>query len=124
MKGVVLVVDDSAELRTAVETILRQHGYEVVCAPDGARGLALLPLLKRPAVAVVDYSMPAMDGSDVVARATRDPVTRDIPIIMLTGDANAAKKLRGIFAFVQKPFTSADLIVVIDRAFAAIGALS
>ena len=120
MKGVVLVVDDSAELRSAVEALLREHGYEVVCAADGARGLALLPMLKRPAVAIVDYAMPAMDGSDVVAHAIRDPRTVEVPIIMLTGDATAASKLRGIFALVRKPFTGADLVSVVNKAFASL----
>lgn len=118
MKRVVLIVDDCDETRAALQLVLEAHGYDVASAPDGARGLALLSLLGRPTVAIIDYSMPAMSGREFIAHARRDPTTADIPIIMLSGDASAASVTTGLFGFVRKPCDTTELMGLVARAFA------
>ena len=79
----ILVIDDDANVRDLMERTLSKDGYRVVTAADGPRGLALAKELK-PAVITLDVMMPGMDGWAVLTTLKADPVTADIPVIMMT----------------------------------------
>jgi CheY-like chemotaxis protein len=79
----VLVIDDGAEALELYGAFLEYHGFEVDVAADGVSGLAKARATCPDAI-VLDYSMPRMDGEQVLSRLREDESTRRIPVLMLT----------------------------------------
>ncbi len=79
----VLVIDDDATVRDLMQRSLSKDGYRVEVAGDGRTGLEMARRLK-PAVITLDVMMPSMDGWAVLTALKADPVTADIPVVMLT----------------------------------------
>jgi signal transduction histidine kinase/DNA-binding response OmpR family regulator len=80
---VILVIDDDPNMRELTTRSLGKEGYRVECAWDGKLGLEMARAL-RPAVITLDVMMPGLDGWAVLTALKEDPVTADIPVIMLT----------------------------------------
>ncbi len=106
----VLVADDDEDILALVSYRLRRDGYDVACARDGAEALELART-RRPAVAVLDAAMPAMDGVDVV-RALREEGL-ETRVVLLTARARPEDVRRGFDAgadgYITKPFSPAHL---------------
>jgi DNA-binding response OmpR family regulator len=111
-RPVVLVADDDQDILTLVALRLERDGYEVVGATDGERALAAA-FERSPDLALIDVSMPKLDGYEVARRLRRHAATREIPIILLTARVQDSDVARGIEAgaddYVTKPFSTADL---------------
>jgi two-component system KDP operon response regulator KdpE len=105
----ILVIDDDSALLKLVDLSLREHGYEVVIADNGATGLRQAFNL-RPDIVLLDVMMPTMDGWDTLARLR---AMSDLPIIMLTGKDGAQDVVRGLDLgaddYVIKPFDISEL---------------
>jgi CheY-like chemotaxis protein len=103
-RPLVLVVDDGAEARDLYRTCLEFYGVEVETAEDGPTGIALA-LAMGPDIVVLDFSMPKMDGAEVLRRLKADDRTREIPVIMITAVPAlvrpSAREACG--AFLEKP---------------------
>ena len=88
------------------------RGLGVITAPDGESALELA-LAKQPELIVMDLAMPGIDGVTVVHRLKRDPRTRRIPVLILTGHALRAIQEgaleAGADAFLTKPCLPAEL---------------
>ena len=82
-RGSVLVIDDEAAARDLIERLLWKEGFAVTVATNGSDGLRLARELRPDAIAL-DVMMPQMDGWAVLAELKSDPVTRDIPVVMIT----------------------------------------
>ena len=114
----VLVVDDSAVVRELIAVNLRMEGFEVVTAEDGD---AALDQAERfaPHVITLDVMMPRLSGLDTVTRLRDNPNTADIPVVLVTGRAQAGDVLRGeergVEAYLTKPFEPAELVEVVTR---------
>jgi CheY-like chemotaxis protein len=114
-----LVIDDNAQMRTIVGTVLTAAGCRRLhYAPDGRRGL---DVLKQRAIDVVfvDFEMPVMNGLAFLA-AVRSPESdhRFMPIVMLTGHSDlrritAARDL-GVNEFLGKPVTAKSILTRLD----------
>jgi CheY-like chemotaxis protein len=100
----VLVIDDVPEVRELYCTYLEYNGFVTDAAEDGLAGLAKVVAL-QPDVVVLDYSMPRMDGEQVLARLQEDPRTRRIPVVMMTAvpELVGTRALARCAAFVEKP---------------------
>jgi len=113
--GKVLLVEDDKKLTFVLSAHLRTHGYEVLEASDGREGIEQARA-NRPDVIVMDVGMPVMDGLEASRRLKQDPATARIPIIMLTGKAQAEDVVLGLEAgaeeYVAKPF---DVEVLLAR---------
>jgi len=111
-----LVVDDSPAVRELVVVNLELDGFEVRTADDGEEGLTAA-LAWRPDVITLDVIMPRLGGFEVLERLRGDPSTADIPVVMLTGRAQAADRERGealgVDAYLSKPFEPAELVGVV-----------
>ena len=112
------MVDDEASVRTLVQVHLEQEGYGVRQAAD-ADGALELARQSTPALVVLDLHMPHKDGWSVLAAMRDDPALVDVPVVMLTGDANESTEWRarelGAVAFVSKPVSMDDLMSLIGR---------
>src|SRR5664280_2839186 len=111
--GTVLVVDDDAQVCGLLVALLRPRGYQVETAASAEEAQERLKTL-RPDVLLLDLHLPGKSGQDVLARLRADPVTRLLPIIMITGGATGEERLRaiaeGVTDFVAKPFAAEELL--------------
>ena len=111
-----LVVDDSPPIRELVVVNLELEGFEVRSAADGQEGLQVAAAW-HPDVITLDVVMPRLGGFDVVERLRADPATADIPVVIVTGRAQAADRDRGaalgVDAYLTKPFEPAELVAVV-----------
>jgi HD-like signal output (HDOD) protein/DNA-binding response OmpR family regulator len=81
----ILIVDDSAICREPIAAALRLKGYKTICAADGLDALAALEKAKeKPVLALLDISMPRMDGITLLAAMRKHPDYKSIPVILLT----------------------------------------
>ncbi len=105
-----LVVDDEPALLRALQITLRSHGYEVITAPDGRRGLAAAAQ-EHPDLVILDLGLPDVDGVDVV-RQLRG--WTQVPILVLSGRLHSASKVDALDAgaddYVTKPFSIDELL--------------
>jgi len=115
----ILVVDDDASVRDAIEAVLADEGFEVLVARDGHEAVARV-VRSRPELVLLDVWMPEMDGIEVLARIKE--VRADLPVIVLSGHGNvdmAVKATRlGASDFIEKPFSVDGLLSSITRALA------
>ena len=122
----ILNIDDSPTVQRLIEMILSSQGYEVVLASDGEEGIAKAKA-EKPAVILVDFVMPRMNGFQVCKTLKEDPEFKDTPIILVTskGDKVGSKFVDtlGITDFFTKPFQPEDLLgkirAVLDKKQAA-----
>ncbi len=115
MSKTILIVDDSASIRTVVKTSLLGAGYQVIEAVDGKDGLSKLTGQKVHLI-VSDVNMPNMDGITFVKEVKKLPNYRFTPICMLTTEGERSKmqegKEAGAKAWIVKPFQPSKLIDV------------
>jgi CheY-like chemotaxis protein len=109
----VLVVDDEIHIIHVVAIKLRNNGYEVISADNGAEGLKAA-LKEKPDIIVTDYQMPAMTGLELVEKLRQHEETRDTPVVMLTARSFAVpqeqqENLR-ISGCLSKPFSPKELL--------------
>ena len=103
----ILIVDDSASVRTVAGIALRSAGYEVIEAANGQEGLERLGG-DRVHLIISDVNMPVMDGIAFLKEVKRLPNYKFTPVIMLTTEAGEDKKKEGreagAKAWITKPF--------------------
>ncbi|HZY18923.1 MAG TPA: protein kinase [Ramlibacter sp.] len=109
----VLVVEDDEAIRANVTRLLRLEGYEVLAAPDGTTGLAVLRE-QRPDLVVSDIGMPGLDGFALLEAIRGDPALAATPVLLLTALDDRASMRRGMTAgaddYLAKPFTRIELL--------------
>lgn len=111
----VLVIDDSATIVALLKRMLKQNRYEVLEAFDAESGIEIARR-EVPGLIFLDIVLPGMDGFNALRTLRRDPVTKDVPIIMISGNAQATEQFYvqriGADDFMRKPFTRTE---VFDR---------
>ena len=112
----ILNIDDSPTVQRLIEMILSSQGYQVVLASDGEEGISKAKS-ERPALILVDFVMPKMNGYQVCKTLKEDPEFRDTPIILVTskGDKVGSKfvDVLGISEYFTKPFQPEELLAKI-----------
>jgi two-component system response regulator len=88
MPYTILLVEDNELNRDMLSRRLERKGYEIKMAVDGAQGVSMATEL-RPALILMDLSLPVMDGWEAIRRIKGNPETATIPIIALTAHARA-----------------------------------
>lgn len=118
-RPLVLVADDDPDIMSLVTLRLGLDGYEVIGAPDGERAVEEA-LERTPDLALIDVTMPKLDGYEVAERLRQHEPTSAIPIILLTARVQDSDVARGIEAgaddYVKKPFSTADLRMRVQAA--------
>jgi two-component system phosphate regulon response regulator PhoB len=114
VKPRILVVDDEPDAVELVAFNLRQAGWDVATATDGADALGKARSL-IPALIVLDIMLPEMDGLEVCKSLRRDPATAAIPIILLTARAGEIDRVLGLELgaddYLVKPFSPRELVL-------------
>lgn len=114
----ILIVDDERDLVRPLALRLAADGrFEVAVAFDGEEGLARAREL-RPDIALIDLSMPGLDGWSLCRRLREDPRTRGAVIIVMTAwlspDLGKKAVSEGVSSLLLKPFEEADLLKALE----------
>lgn len=113
-----LVIDDSATIVALLSRMLRQNEYTVLEAEDAETGLEIART-QSPELIFLDIVLPGMDGFAALRQLRRDPYTRDIPVIMISGNEQATEQFYvhriGADDFMKKPFSRAEVFARIER---------
>ena len=111
------MVDDDQDMRDLIELVLRRSELDVVAVGSPLAALDLVPGTSFD-LAVLDWSMPQMDGGELCARLRQVPELEGLPILILTAYADSATRDRAFAAgatdFMSKPFTLKDLRGVVS----------
>jgi DNA-binding response OmpR family regulator len=114
----ILIADDDPDILLLLSVHFERAGYEVVPARSGSEALQLATE-RLPAVAVLDVTMPGLDGFEVTRSLRANAATRSMPVILLTARAQATDVAQGMAAgadeYVKKPFDAGDLIERVER---------
>lgn len=115
----ILLVDDNGDARVMYTICLEFAGFACITAQDGRQAIERIGE-RRPALVLMDASMPVMDGWEATLRLKADPLTRDIPIYMLTAHAFPEHRRHalevGADGFLSKPLMPDDLVREVRRA--------
>jgi two-component system, OmpR family, alkaline phosphatase synthesis response regulator PhoP len=113
----VLVADDEIHIVHVVTIKLRNNGYEVISAENGADAFKLA-CEEKPDIIVTDFQMPGMTGVELVRKLRQNETTKNIPVIMLTarGFAVEDKEMKEleISEILSKPFSPKELLRSIE----------
>jgi CheY-like chemotaxis protein len=115
----ILVVEDQDSIRRMIEALVQGRGYEVVAVASGAKAIDVATT-DPPNLVLLDLMMPGQyDGFEVCRRLRADPVTRNLPIVIITAMDDDASRRRateaGATAYYTKPFSPIALLKEIDR---------
>ena len=114
----VLAIDDSRTIRSLVQKVMEDAGFDCVCAEDGVDGIARFAEV-TPDVVITDINMPNMDGLTLLSRLKSDFPGEDFSVLMLTAqsapeDIKRAVQL-GAKDYIGKPFEPRQLLRRLDR---------
>jgi len=117
MANKVLVADDEIHIIHVVAIKLRNNGYEVIAANNGAEAYDLA-CREKPDVVVTDYQMPLMTGIELITKLREDERTKEIPVILLTARSFAVTQEQqeslGVSSCLSKPFSPKELLKTIQ----------
>jgi len=120
----VLVVDDDLNIQRVLVFTLKQEGYEVVVASDGAAGVEMAKS-ESPDLILMDVAMPRLDGYAATQQIRAAESGVHVPIIMLTSEADVEQRVKGLRAGadddIVKPFHPLELIARIKALLARSG---
>ncbi len=109
----VFVIEDDAAIRRLLDRLLTPAGYSVeqfATAKPALEGIRTNP----PDLVLLDLQLPDLSGHEVLEAIRSDPATRLLPVVMMTGMATTAEKLRaqsaGVTDFIAKPFSPEELL--------------
>lgn len=109
----IVVVEDEPDIREVIEYNLTREGYRVSAADDGKDGIDVIRK-EAPDLVVLDLMLPGIDGVEICRRLKADPLTRGIPIIMVTAKGEESDVVLGLGVgaddYVAKPFSPKELM--------------
>lgn len=109
----VLIVDDEAPIREMLSVALHMAGYQCLEAANAQTAHTLI-VDHQPDIVLLDWMMPEVSGIELARRLKRDPITADIPLIMLTARGEEDNKIQGLEAgaddYITKPFSPRELV--------------
>src|SRR5215470_4640942 len=116
-KSRILVIDDEAAIRDSLRMTLEYEGYEFLGAATGQEGLALAER-EAPDLVLLDVKMPGMDGIEVLERLRH--MNEALPVVVISGHGTISTAVeatkKGAFDFIEKPFASERVLVVLRNA--------
>lgn len=113
----ILIIDDSLDQQTLLKIILEANGYTTECRSNGEEALQLLHSDARlPDAILLDLNMPIMGGLEFRKAQQQDPLLKDIPVVIMSGENDLTSTRKKTNSEVlTKPFTIANLIEIVSR---------
>jgi two-component system, chemotaxis family, chemotaxis protein CheY len=117
----VLIVDDSAAMRTFVRRVIEISGFELASCFEAGDGREALDVLRKEWVDLVlsDINMPGMDGEEFLRELESDEMFRNLPVVIISTDATSNRIQRmmslGARGYVTKPFTPETLRAQLEQ---------
>lgn len=113
-----LVVDDEFHIVQVVAIKLRNNGFEVLTAENGAQAFQMAQE-HRPDIIITDYQMPVLSGIELIEKLRQNPDTEQTPVIMLTArnfsiDDDQKERL-GIADCLSKPFSPREVLQTVEE---------
>ncbi len=109
----VLIAEDEPNIVISLEFLLKEAGYEVAVARDGAEAIRLAGA-SRPDLVVLDLMLPSVNGFEVCRWIRSNPETRDTKVLMLTARGRESEMEKGLAsganAYLTKPFATRELM--------------
>lgn len=109
----IIAIEDEADILEVIQYNLKREGYKVVTSTDGDDGLGKVRK-EAPDLVLLDLMLPGLDGIEVCRHLKQDPVTRPIPIIMVTAKGEEADVVLGLGVgaddYIIKPFSPKELV--------------
>jgi DNA-binding response OmpR family regulator len=113
MSDLVMVIEDEKEIRDLLKYNLERAGFRVAAFADGEKGLEQL-FASRPDAVVLDLMLPGRSGLEVLREVRAEPMTADLPVLVLTARAAEMDKLlgfeHGADDYLTKPFSPRELV--------------
>lgn len=113
----ILIVEDEESLLKLESILLTTRGYRVKGVVDGLSALQEIET-DKPDLVLLDIMMPGIDGFEVCQRIKENPLTSDIPVVMLTAKKSSADQARGLEvgadAYITKPFKSGKIVEIVE----------
>lgn len=117
----ILVADDEVFMLRLLEMTFQKGGYEVVSCRDGREALAAATTA-QPQLIVLDIMMPGLDGLGALRLLKENPVTKNIPVVVLSAKGHALTKVDAVLAgavlFLAKPFSPNELLGEVQKILA------
>lgn len=114
----VLIVDDSTTIVAVLRKMLQQNGYQTLEAYTAEEALELVRDI-QPDLIFLDIVLPGMDGFAALRALRREPATKQVPIIMISGNVQATEQFYvqriGADDFMKKPFSRPEVFARIER---------
>ena len=114
----VLIVDDSPTIVAMLRKFLQQSGYTTIEAGDAESGIEVARA-EHPDIIFLDIVLPGMNGFAALRQLRRETATREIPVIMISGNEQATEQFYaqriGADDFMKKPFSRAEVFARIER---------
>jgi len=109
----VVVIEDEADIREIIEYNLQREGFRVICAEDGESGLRRARE-ESPDLVLLDLMLPGLDGVEVCRLLKESPLTRAIPVIMVTAKGEESDIIVGLGLgaddYITKPFSPREVV--------------
>ncbi len=109
----IVIIEDESDILEVIAYNLKREGYEVLTSTDGEDGLAQIEQ-EAPDLVVLDLMLPTIDGIEICTKLKTDPITRSIPVIMVTAKGEESDIVLGLSVgaddYVTKPFSPKELV--------------
>jgi len=123
----ILVAEDDSNLNWVYQSILEEAGYQVVTSENGREALDKVHQI-FPDLLLTDAILPGMDGFELAEAVRSNPATKEIPIIFISGVAEAADRERaarlGISQYLAKPVQVMELLTAVKTALTSTSSVS
>ena len=114
----ILIVDDSPSQVAGMRRIVEKLGHELIVAEDGASGVEVAKR-ERPDLILMDVVMPNLNGFQATRTVSRDPLTKHIPVVMVTTKDQDTDRVwgmrQGAKAYLNKPLNEAELVAILRQ---------
>ncbi len=114
--SLVLIVDDSPTEQHVMSRVLEKHGFETLLASDGEEAIAIAEQ-NRPDLILMDIVMPGMNGFQATRKLTRNPLTAEIPVVMISSKDQASDRAwglrQGAVDYLTKPIDDKSLLAAV-----------
>ena len=114
----ILIVEDDHDLAMTISVALRRAGYEVDVATNGQEARSRWGRTPQPSLVLLDLMLPDASGQQLCRELRNSPITRDLPVLMLTARGEVEDRIAGLEAgaddYLTKPFHTKELLLRIE----------